>query len=160
MNSTHDSRPLFPSAPASGADDRFQVVPLGLVTIVRGDGRITSERFAITDTHTGQLAPHPGLGVPRLYEDRAEASRAVNLIYLVLASEPTQAVFTGWILVDGKRVQVDFAVPVTASKADRALAFVDALAQCCELEYLCLGQLPGTSPPTPSRPATASPTSH
>ena len=47
--------------------------------------------------------------------------------------------YSGYVLTDGQRIQVDFQVSVGASKAEKDSAFLDALAQHVQLDYCVLG---------------------
>ena len=47
--------------------------------------------------------------------------------------------YTGYIARDGVRTQVDFQAKADATKEEKDSAFLDALAQLVELDYLALG---------------------
>jgi len=49
-------------------------------------------------------------------------------------------VFTGYVLYEGTRIQVDFEVPKDATEKDREAAFLAALAQQAEVNYLEIGE--------------------
>lgn len=48
-------------------------------------------------------------------------------------------VFSGYVIHPGGRIQVDFQLPVGATEAERAIAFVNALSQRAEVGYLAMG---------------------
>ena len=61
--------------------------------------------------------------------------------------------FAGFVLYDGHRLLVDFLAPIDATKAERDSAFLSALAQQIELDYLLIGTRDADDPakgiPTP-----------
>jgi len=48
-------------------------------------------------------------------------------------------VFTGYIQSEGVRIEVNFSVPVGASQEQKDVAFVNALAQVADVNYLSIG---------------------
>jgi len=53
---------------------------------------------------------------------------------------PRIEVFSGYLLHDGGRVQVDFESPVGTTAIEKDAAFLAALAQQAEIDYLCVGE--------------------
>jgi hypothetical protein len=47
--------------------------------------------------------------------------------------------FQGYVSFDGVRINVDFEAPVGATEQEKDSAFVNALAQKAELNYLAIG---------------------
>lgn len=63
-------------------------------------------------------------------------------------SSTQREVFTGYVTLDGHRIQVDFDVPVGADVQTKDAAFLAALGQVAELDYLSMGviEAPATKP--------------
>lgn len=66
-------------------------------------------------------------------------------------SSTQREVFTGYVTIDGHRTQVDFDVPVGADMQTKDAAFLAALGQIAELDYLSMGVIdtPATKPGKP-----------
>lgn len=56
-----------------------------------------------------------------------------------MANTNTVEVFSGYIVLEGNRVQVDFQTQLNATPAEQDASFLAALAQKAEIDYLSLG---------------------
>lgn len=74
-------------------------------------------------------------------ERMEEACRAINAAkaYLDRSSEPMQ-VLSGYFGYEGTELRADFSVPVGATTAEKDAAFMAALAQQADIDYLAIGQ--------------------
>jgi hypothetical protein len=57
-----------------------------------------------------------------------------------IAGQPVMTTYTGYVRFEGVRIQVDFEVPSKASHEQKELAFMSALAQKAEINYLEIGE--------------------
>lgn len=51
----------------------------------------------------------------------------------------TKEIYTGWLVIEGKRYEVDFEAPINASNEEADSAFLDALNKTFPLDYLAMG---------------------
>ena len=108
--------------------------------------RALANRMNITKKRIREVVKQ-GVSGPCMCNDWFEAITKTGLFPEPKGPPATKAdmarikVFSGYVCLDGVRVQVDFQAPANATKEQLDSAFLDVLAQKAEIDYLEIGEI-------------------